>query len=554
MSAIVTGILSSTLGLLWEKTRDAAAKRLKDGDVTDAKIRQILVRELDDIKGKLDGLAREKLLASYTFLQEGVQLLSHSLDKSNDEHNNVLNEDKGDGGVTLSTTLSCSKIDFLNDALRLSHAMGDLKIVSNQSENMKKRFEDARKQAIHAFCNEALSTADRILAAKLRVVSEILECLDTPDTAVVSCLSFLEKLHGLPGVRETFSVYIGRGVKSMLGKSERVENVKSVMMINYVLYQFVLKFSTKYHSAFAWPTIQLPRRTFNPICNWRDISTRTSMGDDLTQTPNEVTFDGAIFPYISAINDEGRIIVRGLLNELKVISKTGQTRSVLSIEDDKQNGITHKILGLAVDEENSVYVILSETSRKGEVEDSRTVLYVLDKHCSHVKFKSELNFLPKHAYLMVALVVNKNKDIVMARGECNVYVCNNIGHLKHSFESKYSPDFIDVSDNNDIIIASEKDNAVEIYTEDRNLKATLKLPAGHRITGMAFHCVVNKVIVLSKFSKHDSYFLHCYSKTGEQRTSIFLGKIPHAEASYCRITSHPSGPAAMVTQRAILYL
>ena len=225
-------------------------------------------------------------------------------------------------------------------------------------------------------------------------------------SAVVSCLSFLEKLHGLPGVHETFSVYIGRGVKSMLGKSERVENVKSVMMINYVLYQFVLKFSTKYHSAFAWPTIQLPHRTFNPICNWRDISTRTSMGDHLTQTLNEVTFDGAIFSYISAINDEGRIIVRGLLNELKVISKTGQARSVLSIEDDKQNGITHNILGVAVDEENSVYVILSETSRKGEVEDSRTVLYVLDKHCSHVKFKSELNFLPKHAYLTVALAVS----------------------------------------------------------------------------------------------------------------------------------------------------
>ena len=79
----------------------------------------------------------------------------------------------------------------------------------------------------------------------------------------------------------------------------------------------------------------------------------------MTQTLNEVTFDGAIFSYISAINDEGRILVRGLLNELKVISKTGQTRSVLSIEDDKQNGITHNILGVAVDEENSVYVCYS---------------------------------------------------------------------------------------------------------------------------------------------------------------------------------------------------
>ena len=56
MSLIVTSILSSTLGLLWNKARDATAKSLKDGDVTDAKIREIVVRELNDVKTKVDGL------------------------------------------------------------------------------------------------------------------------------------------------------------------------------------------------------------------------------------------------------------------------------------------------------------------------------------------------------------------------------------------------------------------------------------------------------------------------------------------------------------------
>ena len=42
MTSIVTGILSSTLGLLWNKARDTTAGKLKDGDVTDAKIREIL--------------------------------------------------------------------------------------------------------------------------------------------------------------------------------------------------------------------------------------------------------------------------------------------------------------------------------------------------------------------------------------------------------------------------------------------------------------------------------------------------------------------------------
>ena len=82
MSSIVTGILSSTVGLLWNKARDTTAAKLKDGDVTDAKIREVLVRELNDIKTKLDGLSRKDMLSSYRFLKEGVQLLNVSLNKS----------------------------------------------------------------------------------------------------------------------------------------------------------------------------------------------------------------------------------------------------------------------------------------------------------------------------------------------------------------------------------------------------------------------------------------------------------------------------------------
>jgi hypothetical protein len=89
MSSIVTGILSSTVGLLWNNAQDAIAKRLKDGDITDAKLREIVVRELNDVKTKIDGLSRKDLLSSYSFLQEGVQLLIVSLDKSKDEQKAV---------------------------------------------------------------------------------------------------------------------------------------------------------------------------------------------------------------------------------------------------------------------------------------------------------------------------------------------------------------------------------------------------------------------------------------------------------------------------------
>jgi hypothetical protein len=52
---------------------------LKDGDVTDEECRRLIVRELDDIKSKLDGLARKDLLSSLCFLKEGVNGLYQSL-------------------------------------------------------------------------------------------------------------------------------------------------------------------------------------------------------------------------------------------------------------------------------------------------------------------------------------------------------------------------------------------------------------------------------------------------------------------------------------------
>ena len=91
MSSIVTSILSLTLGLLWNKACVATAKILKDGDVTDAKIREVFVRELNDVKTKLDGLSLKDLLSSYMFLK-GVQLLSDSLDKSKDEQKAACDE------------------------------------------------------------------------------------------------------------------------------------------------------------------------------------------------------------------------------------------------------------------------------------------------------------------------------------------------------------------------------------------------------------------------------------------------------------------------------
>ena len=287
MASIVTKILSSTVGLLVNKARDSAAAKLKEGDVTDARIRDFLVRELNDVKTKLDGLSREKLLSSYNFVQEGVDLLIISIDRSKLEQKALMNETQDDQGKTAMP--SGAQFDFmiLDEVLVLSHAMEELKINSDKEfESAKERFKDARTRATDVCFNEALSTKDRIFAAKIRIVSEILECLESPETAITGCLSFLKKLHSLPAIEETFSVFLNGGMKSFLSKTERVENVQSVMLINGVLFQYISKFRiSKYSTMLAWPTIELADRSFNPILSWQEMSTRKSMGDELTQLP-----------------------------------------------------------------------------------------------------------------------------------------------------------------------------------------------------------------------------------------------------------------------------
>ena len=554
MTSIVTSILNSTLGLLWNKARDAAAENFQDGDVTDAKIRKIVVIELNDIKTKLDGLSRKDLLSSYSYLKEGVQLLNDSLDRSKDKQKAVMNED--DGSVTSSTMPSGG--DILDDALQLSQVMGRLKIESNQSGMAEERFKEARKQATLAFCNEALSIQDRIFATKLRVVAQILECLERPDTAVTSCVFFLEELYDLPAVREIFSVYLGSGLMAKFGKTEGVEHVKSIMIINYVLYQFVQKFSSNYYPVFNWPIIQLIERTFNPILGWREVSVRRSWGDELKRPPNGVEIDEQINPYKSAVNSRReRIVVDNV--GVRIISKTGKTKSVLPLpvlrsQDDDGNEIKHYIAGVAVDEENNVYLAARYyKDRYVKSENDQEVLYVLDEHCNHVKHKSLLNFQPRIRYVdVVLLAVNKNKEIVMI-GEDNVYVCDVTGQLKYQFKPKCDPSSIGVSENNEIIIESRKANTVKIYTEEGNLKTTIKLPAGHEVLGVAFHFGISKIIVLSYYKEKKSLYLHCYSETGEQHMSICLGKTAYFGYPAI-ITSHPSGPAAVVTRNAILYL
>jgi len=78
-------------------------------------------------------------------------------------------------------------------AVSLANKMRDLR-VSEQDESTRRahsdakdRFKQARQQATEAFCNEALSTSDRILAMQYRVMPTLLEKINNSAEAFATC-------------------------------------------------------------------------------------------------------------------------------------------------------------------------------------------------------------------------------------------------------------------------------------------------------------------------------------------------------------------------------
>ena len=226
MSAIITAVFKATVGWLVDKSRDELAKELKDGDVTDQRFRGIIMREIDDMRSKLNGLSRRYLLASITFFREGIALLYEVFEeiRSRSEY----------GADTAQA--ACA------DVLSLTEGMKHLertKSATRQLSNAKRRFKSAREIATTAFSNEALSTSDRILAMQYRVMATVLETIDHPADAVVPCKVCIEELNGQPVVQRSFQGQLRTGImalKSLFNKEERRKVISGVCLVNRVAY------------------------------------------------------------------------------------------------------------------------------------------------------------------------------------------------------------------------------------------------------------------------------------------------------------------------------
>lgn len=262
MSSFVTAVLKSSIGALISKGRSLAVEKLKDGDVADVKLRHLIVKDMDDIKSKLDGILVKDLAASITFFNDGVVYLGKVLDREVDGvgasgRKEVTTEV---GGATKEIKVKENSVVSLAKEIKILHVVNLHEEASKAIKEAKSRFEDARKKAIEAFSNPALSTSDRLLAMAIRIMATVLEQVDNPASAIDSLRYCLEELHSLPAVQENFSVTLKKRFKSKFGQDRRNEIISSICQMNRIIYDLTHEFvedGGKSKQLLIWPCIEV---------------------------------------------------------------------------------------------------------------------------------------------------------------------------------------------------------------------------------------------------------------------------------------------------------
>ena len=368
-------MFKATIGLLVSKGRDKAADKLKDGDVTDQKIRNIIVREIDDIKSKLDGLARKDLLTSISCFRRGVVYLFQLLDKANSDKKTSstvqsslgITEEKQPVLSFPSSSSSFKKVSMAQDLqeLKLTDLEdGDKRVLLDAKEGFKLAWLEATK----AFNNETLSTPDRLQALVIRVAATILEKVDFPEEALAACRLCLEELHSMPAVQNSFKIELKKrllNIKSRFSRDERREIISTVCKVNRAVFDVTQ--AVTQDDLWIWQSVDIGEEKLDPLRDTRVTSVMQRLGMDYCcVTPWSFSQEGArdrkvTQPTDIASNTDGQFVIADSGHKdanVKVFDSNGEYVYTLKTQTDNDDTEVIAVCDVGTDMRNNTYVLV----------------------------------------------------------------------------------------------------------------------------------------------------------------------------------------------------
>ena len=502
MSSIATALFKLTIGLLMNKGRDKAAEKLKDGDVTDQKFRGLIVREIDDIKSKLDGLSRKDLVASISFFEEGIGFLYKVFEEASitSEHGAATTHAACDEAFPLAKRMKKLELTDLHEAARRALS------------NAKERFKDSRRKATEAFSNEALETSDRILAMQYRVMATILETVDNPEDAIEPCRVCLKDLNSLSAVQNSFKVQLKKGtqaLKGLVGKDERRKIISNVCHVNRVIYD-VTQTVGKNVSFWMWPIVDIAEDKVDPLRDRRVAKVLHKQGmEHCCVTPWSFGQEGEKehklkYPFGIATNSSGQFIV-GERSKVKMFDPNGHFVQHFSLlNDDVETKL--RIWDVATDNKDNIYVLVKCENKTGSEE---FVVYNFSNTADlHHKF-------PVRGERLARLTVTNSKVVVLSWS--SVYVYDTDGLFVCSFGEGTLKEAWDITAANDgrVMVVEWDDFCVHIFSEDGDYLDKFKLQGRYNRCGIAFHQLTEHVVITGEKAKEAVVVVEIFTKDGE---------------------------------------
>ena len=287
MSAIISAVFKATIGLIVNKGRDVAAERMKEGDVTDQKFRNLVVRDLKEIHNKLDALSQKDLNAAVDFFETGLGCLYRAVDTMRSANVSLgaaqvseRNEEEDFKQITLPSDTDPEKT-VLADGIRNMQLTELDETTKSLLSDAQEKFRSAVENATHACNNEALSTFDRITAIRYRVMATMLKSAaetvrtagnlkSTLQKALPECEQCLKKLNSLPAVQNSFKVELSKGllnIRGQFGKDERMQIISIVCQVNRTIYDAMRTVGKDVH-VLVWPYVDIGEDQVDPL---RDV-------------------------------------------------------------------------------------------------------------------------------------------------------------------------------------------------------------------------------------------------------------------------------------------
>ncbi|KAL9985243.1 hypothetical protein ACROYT_G007620 [Oculina patagonica] len=565
-SMIVTVAFKATFGLL----RRLAAERLKEGDVVDAKLRDVIVDKIDNINTKLDALAGKDLAASMSFFMDGLVYLEKVLNQRT-THREKPEKDTG-ATQAVGAVVGIMDEEHLAEKLKNLQPTNLNEAARKNLEYAKKRFDEARKKAVEAFGNKALSTADRLLAMAIRIMATLLEQVEDLTNALASCKLCLQELHSLSAVQENFSLELKKGFKSKFGKDERNEIIVAVCQMNRVIYdviQMVDEGASKSKELLIWPCVDVGDERIDCLHDSR-IARKLrklgiaqfcvqawSFGHEGNEEQKLKSVKGI------AINTKGQFIIA----EGDVVKRFDSSGKFL---DSFSPVIDTWIEDVATDRDDNMYVLIAkdlfDASKRGAVQ-------VFDTQA-----KLHHSFLIRPEYRVFSLVVDDSGNVLVSVSEIPkpevsgkpyygerddssddlremmVEVYENHGRLLHRIEvmcqARPSKCHISTTGDGRVMVLDPASrtlhlfSASEDYPFDKKIQLRQASPED-RPNAMTFHQASEQLIIASFNDKTNIFRVSLYNRDGDYVRSIPL------EDVYCikRIVITNNGRIALVDVR-----